>query len=55
MALSFERDIKPLFRQSDVSAMKPYGFDLWKFVDVKANAGNIYNRLADKRARKEIT
>ena len=39
-APSFEADIKPLFRESDRSAMLA-AFDLWSFDDVKANKGKI--------------
>ena len=39
-APSFEADIKPLFRESDRSAMLAV-FDLWSFDDVKANKGKI--------------
>jgi hypothetical protein len=39
-APAFERDIKPLFRESDRDAMIA-AFDLWSFADVKANADRI--------------
>jgi hypothetical protein len=42
----FERDIRPLFRQGDVSAMS-FAFDLASYEDVRANAEGIYRRLAD--------
>lgn len=35
--LSFEQDIKPLFRPKDQRAMQT-SFDLWSYGDVKANA-----------------
>jgi hypothetical protein len=35
--LSFERDIKPLFREKDREAMEG-AFDLWDHEDVSANA-----------------
>jgi hypothetical protein len=37
---TFERDIRPLFRESDRDAMIA-AFDLWSFDDVKANADAI--------------
>jgi hypothetical protein len=43
---SFERDIKPLFREDDVFAME-YIFDLHSYEDVKANAEGIYERIED--------
>ncbi|QBD76653.1 hypothetical protein EPA93_11825 [Ktedonosporobacter rubrisoli] len=45
-APSFERDIKPLFREDDRDAMD-YVFDLWKYEDVRANAQNILERIED--------
>ena len=45
-APSFETDIRPLFRESDVAAMK-WAFDLSAYEDVKASAGEIYARLFD--------
>ena len=39
-APTFDRDIKPLFRESDRDAMIA-AFDLWSFADVKANADAI--------------
>jgi len=39
-APSFETDVKPLFRESDRSAMLSH-FDLWSHDDVKANADAI--------------
>jgi len=41
---SFERDIKPLFRDSDRSEMS-WAFDLWSHDDVKNNADVIVERL----------
>jgi hypothetical protein len=37
MSPSFHNDIKPLFRESDRSAMRSR-FDLWSLVDVRNNA-----------------
>ncbi len=48
MALSFQKDIRPLFRESDIECMQDYGFDLSKLGDVRMNAANIYDRLSDK-------
>ena len=42
----FERDIRPLFRPGDVEAMS-FAFDLTSYEDVRANAEDIYERLAD--------
>jgi hypothetical protein len=44
--VSFERDIRPLFRPEDVDEMS-WAFDLSSYEDVKANADNIYERLED--------
>jgi hypothetical protein len=45
-APSFERDIKPLFRDEDVESME-FAFDLRSYDDVRANAEEIHERLAD--------
>jgi hypothetical protein len=45
-APSFERDIKPLFRESDRAAMSR-AFDLWSAADVAANSDAIAARLRD--------
>ena len=48
MALSFAKDIRPLFRDTpDVDAMKDFGLDLSSFADVKAQAEEIYARVLD--------
>jgi len=44
-APSFENDIKPLFRESDRTAMLA-AFDLWSFDDVTANADSILAALS---------
>ncbi|HEV3486238.1 MAG TPA: hypothetical protein VG106_12575 [Vicinamibacterales bacterium] len=44
--LSFERDIKPLFRALDRDEMD-WVFDLWSYDDVVENADAIYARIAD--------
>ncbi len=43
---SFERDVVPLFRDDDVEAME-YVFDLRSYEDVRANAEEIYERVAE--------
>jgi len=45
-ALSFKADIRPLFRDEDISAMKPKGIDLSAYDDVKKRAQGIYRRLS---------
>ena len=46
--VSFAQDIRPLFREQDVAAMKDIaGFDLSNYADVRADAPAIYDRLAD--------
>ena len=44
--LSFERDIKPLFREKDRERME-FAFDLWDVDDVKEAAPLILERLSD--------
>ncbi len=46
MDMSFETDIKPLFREEDRDSMD-FVFDLWKYDDVKENAELIYARIED--------
>ena len=43
MAVSFEKDIAPVFRQFRSSMM--WRLDLTKFEDVKANASVIYSQI----------
>ena len=43
-ALSFEQDIKPLFREGDRQSMK-WAFDLWSYDDVAQNSDAILERL----------
>ena len=45
-APSFERDIKPLFRDSDRAKMS-WAFDLWSDADVAAHGDAIAARLRD--------
>jgi hypothetical protein len=44
--VSFERDVKPLFREGDRSSMS-FAFDLWSYDDVSRNADAILARLED--------
>jgi hypothetical protein len=41
---SFERDIKPLFRERDRESMRSH-FDLWSYEDVRDNSGPILQVL----------
>ena len=43
---SFQRDIKPLFRELDHDKMMSW-FDLWDHAQVKANADDILTRLEE--------
>jgi len=47
-AFSFATDIRPLFRDKDIKAMKPMGIDLSCCEDVKKHAQDIYARLSAK-------
>jgi hypothetical protein len=42
--ISFEQQIKPLFREGDRQSMK-WAFDLWSHDDVAANSDAILERL----------
>ncbi len=42
--ISFDKDIKPLFRERDRSSMQG-AFDLWSYDDVVAHADQIATRL----------
>ena len=44
--LSFEHDVKPLFRESDRESMQK-AFDLWSYDDVVKHQDAIVERLAD--------
>jgi hypothetical protein len=44
--VSFERDVRPLFRPDDAEAMS-WAFDLASYGDVKENAEAIYERLSE--------
>jgi hypothetical protein len=43
---NFARDIRPLFRDTDIEEMR-FAFDLSQYDEVKTNAQAIYDRLAD--------
>jgi hypothetical protein len=43
--VSFERDIRPLWRERDVKSMS-FAFDLSSYDDVRNNAEAIYEQLA---------
>jgi len=45
MAVSFEKDIKPLFQQFDVNMA--WRFSLVSYDDVKANAQLLYSRMTN--------
>jgi hypothetical protein len=42
--ISFEADVKPLFRDLDREAMRSV-FDLWEYADVRQHATSILERL----------
>jgi hypothetical protein len=44
--ISFDQDIKPLFRERDRDSMK-WAFDLWSHDEVAANGDAILGRLKD--------
>ena len=44
--VSYERDIKPLFREGDRRSMS-FAFDLWCYDDVSDRAAGILQRLDD--------
>jgi hypothetical protein len=45
--VSFDSDIKPLFRESDRDAME-FAFDLWSYDDVRTNAAAILDQLQQR-------
>ena len=45
-AVGYERDIRPLFREEDVSSMS-FAFDLASYDDVRVNANGILAKLSD--------
>ena len=46
LAVSFETDVKPMFRERDQQSME-FAFDLWSHEDVSRNADAILDRLKD--------
>ena len=44
--VGYERDIRPLFREKDISSMSR-AFDLASYSDVRANADGILARVTD--------
>ena len=44
--MSFESEIRPLFREHDRTEME-FAFDLWDYDDVKENAESILERMED--------
>jgi hypothetical protein len=44
--ISFEADIKPLFRERDQRSMRR-SFDLWSYEDVRTNADAIFEQVSD--------
>ena len=44
--LSYARDIRPLFRESDKESMV-FAFDLWDYHDVSTHAQDILERLTE--------
>ena len=51
MALSFAKDIRPLFRDGDIHCMKPGGIDLGDpaWMCVPANAKQVYGSVSTGR------
>ena len=51
MALSFAKDIRPLFRDEDIDCMKPAGVDLddSAWMCVLANAQSVYGEVSTGR------
>ncbi len=47
-ALSYEKDIKPLFTATDQAHMG-FMFDLWSYEEVKSNANDIYDATSNQR------
>ncbi len=46
MGLSYNADIRPLFRDSDIDSMRDISaFDLGKLEDVRSHSADIYARL----------
>jgi hypothetical protein len=47
MALSYAKDIRPLFRDDDISSMKDNGIDLSSYADVKKHSHDMHHRLRE--------
>jgi hypothetical protein len=45
-SVSYERDVRPLFREQDHRSMMSF-FDLWSYEDVRDNADAILERVSD--------
>lgn len=45
--LGYAKDIRPMFRRTDVDAMKPRGLDLSSYTNVSASADEILSRLQE--------
>ena len=45
--LGYAKDIRPMFRSTDVDAMKRRGLDLGSYTHVSASAGEILSRLQE--------
>ncbi len=48
MALSFAKDIRPMFRQGDIDCMKDYDLDLNDLGNVRMRSADIYRELSNK-------
>jgi tyrosinase len=46
-ALSYEKDIRPLFTATDQAHMS-FMFDLWSYEEVKSNATEIYDAVSNQ-------
>jgi hypothetical protein len=46
--VSFERDVRPLFREKDRSSMLKH-FDLWSYSDVRENQDAILDKIRQGR------
>ncbi len=46
-SLDFERDIRPMFTDTDVAHMKPLGIDLSSAADVKQHAAAISSTVSE--------
>lgn len=48
MALSFQKDIRPLFTEEDILCMSSFGFDLGSARDVRDQIDVIFERIEDR-------